>query len=344
MSSFTPSLKKVLVILAAIIAVCVFSGVLIAREYYYRNLEPVSASQREITVTIEKGSTVADIGELLESKGLIRNATVFAQYVRNNGAQEELKAGTYALRPSYSVKDVVTVLTHGAVQKNLLTILPGQRIDQVRQTFIDAGYSAEEVDAALEPAQYKDHPALVDKPSKANLEGYLYPESFQRTAETRASTIIRQSLDEMHKRLTPDLRSKLTKNGLSLYENIILASIVEQEVSTPEDRAKVAQVFLSRLDMGMKLESDPTVRYGAVLAGKGPVLTFPTRYSTYKYGGLTPTPISNVSESSLKAVANPANTDWLFFVAGDDGTTHYAKTLADHEANVERYCTKLCGR
>lgn len=344
MSRLTPNLKKVLIILAVVVAACVVSGVLIAREYYYRNLEPVSATQREITVVIEKGSTVSEIGDLLESKGLIRNATVFAQYVRNKGAQEELKAGTYSLRPSYSVEEVVTVLTHGAVQKNLLTILPGQRLDQIRQTFIDAGYDADEVDAALEPAQYKNHPALVDKPAKANLEGYLYPESFQRTAETQATIIIRQSLDEMHKRLTPDLRSTLSKNDLSLYENIILASIVEQEVSTPEDRAKVAQVFLTRLEMDMKLESDPTVRYGAVLAGKGPVLTFPTRYSTYAYKGLPPTPISNVSESSLRAVANPANTEWLFFVAGDDGTTHFSKTLADHEANIERYCTKLCGR
>ena len=319
-------------------------GIVAARQYYYRNLEPVSGSQREVIVTIEKGSTVNQIGELLEEKGLIRNATVFAQYVRNNGAQEELKAGTYALRPSYSVEEVVTVLTHGAVQKDLFTILPGQRLDQIRQSLIDAGYTAAEVDAALNPKQYKDHPALVDKPARANLEGYLYPESFQRTAETSASTIIQQSLDEMQKRLTPELRARLTENGLSLYENIILASIVEQEVSTPEDRAKVAQVFLKRLNMGMKLESDPTVRYGAVLAGKGPILTFPTRYSTYAYKGLPPTPISNVSESSLRAVANPANTDWLFFVAGDDGTTHFSKTLAEHEANIEEYCTTLCGR
>lgn len=344
MPKLTPKLQKVLIAVAIFVVVLVIGGVVAARQYYYQNLEPVSASQREITVTIEKGSTVAQIGELLQEKGLIRNATVFAQYVRNKGAQEQLKAGTYALRPSYSVEEVVTVLTHGAVQKDLLTILPGQRLDQVRQTFIDAGYSAEEVDAALNPDQYKDHPALVDKPVDVNLEGYLYPESFQRTAETQASTIIRQSLDQMHQRLTPDLRKQLTENSLSLYENLILASIVEQEVSIPQDRAKVAQVFLKRLGMDMKLESDPTVRYGAVLAGKGPVLTFPTRYSTYEYKGLPPTPISNVSESSLRAVANPANTDWLFFVAGDDGTTHFSKTLEEHEANIEKYCTTLCGR
>ncbi|TXG76215.1 endolytic transglycosylase MltG [Patescibacteria group bacterium] len=344
MIHISPKVQKVLLIVAVVLSLLAVGGVMYARQYYYNNLEPVSASQREVTVTIEKGSTVNQIGELLEEKGLIRNARVFSQYVRNQGAQEQLKAGTYALRPSYTVEEVVTVLSHGAVQKDLLTILPGQRIDQIIQTFIDAGYSADEVDAALDPAQYKDHPALVDKPANANLEGYLYPESFQRTAETKAATIIKQSLDQMHQRLTPELRSQLTENGLSLYENIILASIVEQEVSTAQDREKVAQVFLKRLNMGMKLESDPTVRYGAVLAGKGPVLTFPTRYSTYAYNGLPPTPISNVSQSSLLAVANPAKTDWLFFVAGDDGTTHYSKTLEEHEANIERYCTTLCGR
>lgn len=333
--------------LVAVIVVLVLigaGGILYARNYYYQNLKPVSGSQRDVVVTIEKGSTVSQIAEQLEEKGVIRNALVFQQYVRNNGAQEELKAGTYALRPSYAVSEVVTILTHGAVQKNLFTILPGQRLDQIRQSLIDAGYSEQEVDQALDPNEYKDHPALVDKPAKASLEGYLYPESFQKTAETSATTIIRQSLDEMHKRLSPSLRAQLTKNGLTVYENIKLASIVEQEVSSSEDRAKVAQVFLTRLNSGMKLESDPTVRYGAVLAGKGPILTYPTRYSTYAYKGLPPTPISNVSESSLRAVANPANTDWIFFVAGDDGTTHFAKTLEEHEANISRYCTTLCGR
>jgi UPF0755 protein len=344
MPKISLNVQKVLLIFAIIAVLLGIGSVILARQYYFNNLEPVSASQREVTVTIEKGSTVNQIGEQLQTAGVIRNARVFSQYVRNKGAQEQLKAGTYALRPSYSVEEVVTVLTHGAVQKDLLTILPGQRLDQIRQTFIDAGYSATEVDAALEPSQYKDHPALVDKPTSANLEGYLYPESFQRTAETKAATIVTQSLDQMHQRLTPELRSQLTENGLSLYQNLILASIVEQEVSTTQDRAKVAQVFLKRLSMDMKLESDPTVRYGAVLAGKGPILTFPSVYSTYANKGLPPTPISNVSESSLRAVANPANTDWLFFVAGDDGTTHYSQTLAEHEANIEKYCTTLCGR
>lgn len=333
-----------MLICAVVVALLAVGGVVVARQYYYRNLEPVSGSQREISVMIEKGATVSEIAALLQGKGLIRNATVFSQYVRNSGAQDQLKAGTYALRPSYNVEEVVTVLTHGAVQRDLFTILPGQRLDQVRQSLLDAGYTAAEVDAALDPSQYRNHPALVDKPPKANLEGYLYPESFQKTAETEATTIIKQSLDEMHKRLTPDLRAALGKNNLSVHENIILASMVEQEVSTVADRQRVAQVFLKRLGMDMKLESDPTVRYGAVLAGEGPVLTVVTPHSTYEYKGLPPTPISNVSITSLEAVANPANTDWLFFVAGDDGTTHFSRTIEEHEANVERYCTTLCGR
>jgi len=338
------NVKKILLGVVVLFALIGAGGILVARNYYYQNLEPVSANQREVTVTIEKGSTVDQIGALLEEKELIRNAAVFSQYVRNNGAQEQLKAGTYALRPSYSVSEVVTVLTHGAVQKDLFTILPGQRLDQIRQSLIDAGYTKSEVNAALDPKQYKDHHALVDKPAKANLEGYLYPESFQKTAETSASTIITQSLDEMHEQLTPELRAKITRQGLTIQEGITVASMVEQEVSRESDREKVAQVFLTRLDRGMKLQSDVTGFYGAIIDGQPPSVDYESPYNTYFVKALPVGPISNVSASSLRAVAEPANTDYLYFVAGDNGNTYFSKTQAEHEAFVDKYCIKLCGR
>ena len=344
MSRISPKLTRILLVAGAVLVLLGIGGIYLARNYYYENLKPVSASQREVTVTIEQGSTVQQIGELLQEKGVIRNAQVFSQYVRNKGAQEQLKAGTYALRPSYSVEEVVTVLTHGAVRKDLFTILPGQRIDQIKQSLLDAGYTKEEVAQALDPAQYADHPALVDKPGKANLEGYLYPESLQKTAETSATTIIGQSLDQIHKVLTPELRAQITRQGLTVHEGIVLASMVEQEVSRPEDRQKVAQVFLARLDRGMKLQSDVTGFYGAIIDSQPPSVDYESPYNTYFIDALPVGPISNVSTSSLQAVARPANTDYLYFVAGDNGNTYFSKTQAEHEALVEKYCIKLCGR
>lgn len=310
---------------------------------YNRNLQPLSSDTSVKLVTVESGASVDDIGKQLEEGGIIRSAWAFRLYVSSKDARSALQAGDYELSPSQSVADIVSLLTHGKVATNLVTILPGQRIDQIRKRLIQEGFKEADVDNALNPDSYSGHPALVDKPAGATLEGYLYPESYQRTSITEVGSIIKTALDQMHERLTPTLRAGFAKQGLSTYEAITLASIVENEVPKQEDRHKVAQVFLKRLRIGMKLESDATASYGAVLAGQKPSSRFDSAYNTYSNTGLPPSPITNVTESSLKAVAQPASTDWTYFVSGDDGTTHFSQTLAEHEANVERYCTKLCG-
>ncbi len=313
------------------------------RKSYYENLKPASASQRNILLTIPRGSTVKEIGSKLHEQGLIRASWAFEWYVRNHDLRDKLQAGTYSLRSNQNVQDIINILTHGKVATDLITILPGQRLDQIRDALINnAGYSAESVDKALEPSQYDDIPALSDKPKGANLEGYLYPESFQRTADTKPETIIRASLAEMQKQLTPEIRNAFIKQGLTVHEGVILASIVEQEVSNPKDKPTVAEVFLLRRKTGMQLGSDVTAFYGALKAGNQPTVAFDSPYNTRIYTGLPPGPISNVSKTSLSAIANPTETDYLFFVAGDDGKTYFSHTLAEHDALTAQHCKVLC--
>lgn len=344
--SKNPKRRKKLLIIGAIVAVVVaaliIGGVIGVRNYYTRNLEPVSTSQTAVTVTIPTGSTVDDIADILKENGLIRNKRAFAQYVRSQGVQNQLQAGTYSLRPSQSVQEIADILTGGNIVKNLFTILPGQRIDQIKSSMINAGFDAQEVEAAFNPDLYRDHPALVDLPEGASLEGYLYPESFQKTAETQPQTIVRQSLDEMQRHLTPELRASFVANGLTVHQGITLASMVEQEVSKESDKPQVAQVFLSRLKLGMLLGSDVTAFYGATINNQAPSVNYDSVYNTRLRAGLPPGPISNVSEASLQAVAHPAGTDWLFFVAGDDGITYFSRTNAEHEALTQQHCKKLC--
>ena len=330
-------------IIIGIVLVILFSGLgYVAVRYRNNNLKPVSTNQTTVTITIPTGSSLSDVSMLLKINNLIRNEWVFKQYVRSKGLQDKILAGTYALKPSQSVSDIVEILTEGRVDNELVTIKPGQRLDQIKQTFINAGFSVKETEEAFEPAQYEGHPALVDKPRGANLEGYLYPESFQKDGTTKPTQIITSSLDEMQKRLTPELRAQFAKRGLSVYQGITLASVIEKEVSVISDKALVSQVFYKRLSMDMGLESDPTAFYGAIIAGQEPSLRYDSAYNTYLVKGLPPGPISNVTQESLRAAANPANTDWLFFVAGDDGKTYFSKTLAEHEVNIDRYCKKLC--
>ncbi len=329
------------VLIGIVLVVGATAGV---RFVYNQNLKAVGTSSEIQLVTVEEGATVDGIAKQLEEKKLIRSAWAFRLYVSSKEVRGALQAGSYELAQSQSIPEIVSQLTRGKVATNLVTILPGQRIDQVRKRLLQEGFKEADVNAALNPANYTGHPALVDKQAGASLEGYLYPDSYQRSGNTEVATIIGASLEEMNEHLTPDLRNAFAAQGLSTYQAIILASIIEKEVPKQEDREQVAQVFLKRLRIGMRLESDATASYGAILAGQAPSSSYPSAYNTYQNGGLPPTPISNVTSSSLKAVANPASTDWLYFVSGDDGTTHFSKTLAEHEANVTQYCTVLCGR
>jgi len=278
--------KTMLIVLAAVLVIAA-SSVLVVRQVYHNNLKPAGSSQKHVTVTIPLGYSVQQIAALLKQQSLIKSTWAFEQYVRGQNLQEKFKAGTYVLQASQSVSEIVDVLTQGKIQTDKFTIIPGERIDEIRADLINSGYSEADVDKALSPATYRNHPALADMPSGVtSLEGYLYPETIHKNAATPPETIVRLFLDEMQKRLTPEVRNGFVAQGLTVHQGIILSSIVENEVSgaNPIDRPQVAQVFLKRLRVGMKLESDATTSYGQVLEQS------PNLYNTYENAGLTPGP------------------------------------------------------
>ena len=342
--SYRARFKLYVLVAAAIGAVLLVAGVVLVRKTYTDNLRPVSGERKTHIITVEPGSTTEAIADTLKSKGAIRSDWAFEWYVRNHQLRDQLKAGTYAVYESQSVPEIVDVIVDGKTATDLVTILPGKRLAQIRDSLIKSGFSNEDVDSALEPGQYAGHPALTDKPENASLEGYLYPESFQKSNETTAKQIIKLSLDEMQLRLTPELRQSISQQGLTLHQAIILASIVQQEVSNPSDRAQAAQVFLKRYRSDIALGSDPTAFYGAIRDGKEPSVLYDSDYNTRTRKGLPPGPIGNVTEESLSSLAFPAQTDWLYFVSGDDGKTHFSKTLEEHEQLTKKYCTKLCSQ
>jgi UPF0755 protein len=333
---------KILGAFLVIAMLAIGSAVFVLRREYMANLQPVSPSQHNQLVTIAKGTTAHDVAVDLSQKGLIRSVWAFEWYLRNNNLRDKLQAGSYYLRPNMTTPEVVNVLTQGKVATDMVTILPAQRLSQIRQSLINNGFKAADVDAALNPALYKDHAALADKPVGANLEGYLYPDTFQKTVDTKPEEIIRNSLDLMQKYLTPEVRAGFVKHGLTVHQGVTIASIVEQEVSKLSDRPVVAQVFLKRLKEGMPLGADPTAFYGAIIANQPPTVFYDSPYNTRIHPGIPPGPISNVSETSLKAVASPANTDYLYFVAGDNGVTYFSHTVEQHEALTRQHCKKLC--
>jgi UPF0755 protein len=324
-----------ILILLVIIGLFALGGAVWVHRNYNDNLRPISSSTKEVNITIPDGSSSTEIAQQLYAAHLIRSSQTFEWYVNTHNIRDKLQAGTYTFSQSMSTGKIAEMIAAGKVATDLVTILPGQRLDQIHDTLIGAGFKSSDVDQALSAKQYRaDYPALADNPASAGLEGFLYPDSYQLTATTHPSEIVAESLQEMQKHLTSDVRSGFAKRGLSVYQGVTLASIVEQEVPNAADRTKVAQVFLLRLKKSMPLQSDVARNYAKAIHD--------SRYDAYTHKGLPPGPIGTVSDTSLAAVAHPAGTDWLYFVAGDNGHTYFSHTLAEHEANVARYCQHKC--
>lgn len=329
-------------VLVIALIIIVIAGTWAARSWYNRNLAPVSSSTQVVYFPIETGSSLQEIAQDLAHVHLIRSVAAFETYVRGRQLYSKMQAGTYALSPSMSTPDIVNKIVKGEVSKNYVTILPGKTLKQIKQAFLQSGYTDTELDTAFDPATYAGHPLFSSLPSGVGLEGLLYPDSFQRDASTPASTLVRESLDEMQGHLTQEVINGFSAQGLNAYQGITLASIVYAESGDPRSEPTVAQVFLSRLKQGIALGSDVTAFYAASQAGQGKTLGVDSPYNTRLHTGLPPGPIGNFTDIALKAVAHPSNTDYLYFVAGDDGTIHFSHTQQEHEQAIKQYCTKEC--
>ena len=311
--------------------------------WYLVSIAPYNRADDALqNVVVYPGATDTAIANLLYGRGLLNSRSAYRLYLRLHGLRGRMQAGTYAISPAMGVSEITRKFSAGDVTSSMLTILPAQRLSDLRAQLISAGFAGIEVDAALDPKQYSGHPALADKPSGANLEGYLHPESFHVTASTPLTAIIESSLDLTAALFTEEVRRGLAAQGLSLHQGVILASIIEREVDDPLVKPSVAQVFLRRLRMGMELGSDVTAYYGASLQGLREAVSVDTPYNTRMYKGWPPGPISNISATSLQAVAEPAATDYLYFVTGDDGVTYFSRSEAEHEALKVLHCKVLC--
>jgi UPF0755 protein len=324
---------------------------------YFRQIRPLSDNPQMQRVEIVEGSSVADVSQKLEGQEIIRSANAFRIYVRLNHSEVVFQAGTFEVSPSMELDEIIEVLSEGEPVMDLITILPGQRIDQIEKMFIEQGFSEESVKAALNPSNYRNHPALIHKPARASLEGYLFPESFLSRQVDGPEDVVRMSLNQMSQALTPEIVNGIQSQGLTVHQGIIMASVIELEIGDEspdqdlEDKRKVAQVFYRRLKENIALQSNPTTLYGAVVEGNvdqylsqpgDASFTYETPYNTYLNRGLPPTPISNVGLNSLRAVASPAETNYLFFFSGDDKRNYFSESLQAHENLMRQYCRVRC--
>lgn len=288
---------------------------------------PGPATQSEL-VMIKPNSSVASIATTLEREGVISDARIFRIGLRVNGADGDLKAGEYEIKPGASMRDIMELLRSGRSVLLSLTIPEGLTVQQALQ-------------------RIAEHDALTgEMPAEVPQEGYLMADTERFTRGMSRQALVDKLeasqtalIEAVWERRQPDLPLE------NINEFVTLASIVEKETAVADERPRIAGVFINRLRKGMRLQSDPTIVYGLFGGAGKPAdraiyrsdIDKPTPYNTYRIDGLPPTPIAIPGRASLEAVANPSRTDELYFVADGTGGHVFAKTLQEHNENVARW-------
>ena len=313
---------------------------------------PAGDDPTPVTFTIHPGETAAQIAQRLEEEGLIRDADAFRALLRLRGVDTRLEAGNYELRRTMSMNEIMAALQHGRPPTVRLTVPEGWRAEEIANLLRVVGLAdPDEFLQIVRSGGNFDYDFLRDRPAGVtSLEGFLFPDTYEFPTDATARDVVQRMLETFGRRFTPELRAQARKQGLSVYQAVTLASIVEREAVIPDERPLIASVFLNRLRKGMYLNADPTVQYALGYQKQGHTwwkrpllledLDVDSPYNTYRHPGLPPGPICNPGLDSLKAVANPAHTDYYYFVANDvagDGSHVFAKTLEEHQANIKKY-------
>jgi UPF0755 protein len=302
-----------------------------------------------VFVEIPHGTSQRGVSRLVEKNGVIRNAYAFEFYARRH-PKRTMEAGEYFFDHPLTGKEVFWKLANGEVFQQPFTVKEGETIFDLARDLEAAKYmqAADFLKAAKDPTQILDI-----APNAKTLEGFLFPATYnlpKSITATELTGMMTRKFREAMQRIAPDrLPGGPDSPGTSLLNVVTLASLVERETPKPEERPLVAGVFTNRLRKGMLLQCDPTVIYALEQIGKynGTLtlkdLRFDSPFNTYVTGGLPPGPIGNPSEESLKAALQPAQTDYLYFVANTQGGHFFAATLAEHNQNVVKYHRLLAG-
>jgi UPF0755 protein len=306
--------------------------------------QPRDPAGAEQLFSIQSGESVVSISNRLEQAGLIRSASTFRTYLLWSGLDTVIQIGTYRLSPAQTGFDIAQTLKSTTLTEVSLTVLPGWRMEEIAATLPTSGlgFSPQAFLAAASA------PAALDLlPAGASAEGFFYPDSYILPRTTTADQLVSTLLQGFHSHLPSETLAAFANRGLTLYQAVTMASIVQREAVVDTEMPLIASVFYNRLASGMKLQTDPTVQYAlGYSAAQGTWWTnplsmddikFDSPYNTYIYPGLPPGPISNPGLAALEAVAHPAESNYYYFQAKCDGSGlhNFAETFEQHQKN---YC------
>ncbi|MCH4184545.1 MAG: endolytic transglycosylase MltG [Eggerthellaceae bacterium] len=329
-----PTILVIVAVVIALIIVCIAVG---ACSQSCSSQQPTVASGTQVSITIDEGSSTKQIATDLQQAGLISDINEFTNRVQALGSDTSLKPGSYTITAGTSVNDIISQLTSGP-SVSTMTIPEGYTLDQIASTVEQAyngSITADSFKAAAHNASaYVDSYPFVADAYDNSLEGFLFPKTYKISSGDTADSVIRSMLSQYASEISSLDYTYPRSKGLSDYDTLKLASIVEKEASS-DNRSTVASVFYNRLAQGMNLQSDATIAY--VIKGDPTPddLSIDSPYNTYLNPGLPAGPICSPGLDSLKAVCSPASTDYLYFYfsKNDDGSMNYqfSQTYEEHQ-------------
>jgi UPF0755 protein len=321
-----------------------------ANEFYWKR---PAAGIAPVHFAIEQGSGVKTIGADLAKAGIIKNRFVFETYVWLTASQGIFQAGEYDVRPGVSIANLVAQLTEIVIKSWRITLIEGwtlkdmtenlqaqKIIKDVKELYALTGRPL--IDYRKTPVDYSpwNHSFLSDKPPYLGLEGYVYPDTYYVLQKDGVRGLVQKALNNFDRKLTPEMRAEIKRQGKTIFQVVTLASVVEREVRGYDDRRIVADLFWRRIKIGMPLQADSTINY-ITDSGRDRStyddLKIDSPWNTYKYAGLPLGPISNPSIESIRAVIYPTSNDYLYFLTDKNGVVHYGRTGAEHTKNRAKY-------
>jgi len=346
----TSTVRKTLFIVLAVLVLALVIGGFVGYRYIQNSLAPMDENSEEtVQVEIPSGSSSSDIGAILEDNGLINNATIFEYYVRFEG-ENYFQAGEYTMSPAMSVEEITTSLNEGgtAIAKqptHQVTVPEGIHIEEIASRVEEnTEFSKTDFMALIENQSFieelsSQYPDLLTDALEASdvtryvLEGYLFPATYEIYEETTLEDLITNMVARMDQALQPHYED-IAASDLNVHEILTLASYIEREGTTTEDREMISGVFYNRLEEGMPLQTDPSVSYALGEHRERTTyedLEVDSPYNTYMYSGIGAGPINSPSASAINASVNPAETDYMYFLADlDTGEIYYSENYEQH--------------
>ena len=296
-----------------------------------------AAPQAPVKIEIVAGSSLSRVAAELGEAGFLRSPTIFKLMARVQGVENSIRTGEYELQPGITPVQLLDKIVNGESVQYRITLVEGWTFEQALQAI----WSADNIVPSLDGLSMAEVSASMNL-GRENPEGLLYPDTYFYTKGTSDIELLLRASEKLNTVLSDAWAARLGALPYAdQYEALTMASIIEKESASNSERGLIAAVFVSRMELGMRLQSDPTVIYGMGDRYAGNIrredLSEQTPYNTYRIGGLPPTPIALSGEESIVAALNPEQTDYLYFVAKGDGSHHFSRTLDEHNAAVREY-------